>query len=402
MLNEKDFLEARRQFKNKKKNPHERQRYHALLLITKGYNYRETADILFIHEESVSRWVTLYQTKGLDGLKNHSHWGGENGQTSLKTDLTLESVLEKLLDNEMAGNPMNEQKWVRCSGAYLATKLKEAGYPVSRTRVYRLLRKMGFSLKRNNKKKSDKSNGPEEHEQFQYIASQKQLFIDVGSPIISVDTKKKELIGNFSNKGRIWSKKAEEVYKYDFTSLAVCRAVPYGIYDVTKNKGFVYVGTSGDTPEFAVDAIAKWWQEEGHILHPGREQLLILADGGGSNGYRVQVWKQQLQEKLCDQLGLTVTVCHYPPGCSKWNPIEYRLFSPISINWAGVPLRSLEIMLGYIRGTSNKTGLTVKAFLQKGIYKGGQKVNKEEMERLNLESHMVCPNWNYTIFPHIC
>ncbi len=400
MLNKKDFLEASRQFKDKKKNPHQRQRYHALLLITKGYTYCETADILFINEQTVSRWVNLYQSKGLDGLKNNSCWGGEHGQTSLKTDSTLETALEKLLVNEMAGDPMSEQKWVRCSGAYLATRLKELGHSVSRNRVYKSLRKMGFSLKRNNKKKYDKSNGPEQHDQFQYIASQRQLFITAGLPIISVDTKKKELIGNFSNKGKVWCKKAEEVYKYDFTSQAICRAVPYGIYDLTKNNGFVYVGTSGDTPEFAAGAIAKWWQEEGCISHPRRKKLLILADGGGSNGYRVQAWKQQIQEKLCDQLGLTVTVCHYPPGCSKWNPVEYRLFSFISINWAGVPLRSLDIMLGYIRGTSNKTGLTVKAFLQRGRYKGGQKVTKEEMERLNIKLHTVCPKWNYTIIPH--
>jgi len=258
---------------------------------------------------------------------------------------------------------------------------------------------MGFSLK-SNKKKSNKSQDSEQDEQFQYIVSQRQAFRDAGLPIISVDTKKKELIGNFMRKGRVWCKKAEEVNRYDFTSLAVCRAVPYGVYDVTRNEGYVYVGTSGDTPEFAVDAIATWWSHEGRDLYPKREKLLILADGGGSNGYRVRAWKKQLQEKLCDQLGLTVTVCHYPPGCSKWNPVEYRLFSFISINWAGVPLRPLDTMLGYIRGTSTKAGLKVKAVLQEGIYKGGQEVTKEDLKRLNLQCHAVCPKWNYTIRPH--
>jgi hypothetical protein len=179
----------------------------------------------------------------------------------------------------------------------------------------------------------------------------------------------------------------------------VCRAVPYGVYDVTKNKGYVYVGTSADTPEFAVDAIARWWAYEGRTAYPGVYQLLILADGGGSNGCRVRAWKEQIQVKLCDKLGLIVSVCHYPPGCSKWNPVERRLFSFISMNWAGNPLRSLDVMLGYIRGTNTKTGLEVKAFLQEGIYKEGQKVTRAEMERLNIQHHTVHPDWNYTISP---
>ena len=399
MLSEEDYLEATRHFKNKKENLHERQRYHALLLVTKGYNYRETAEILFIDEETVSRWVTLYQLTGLDGLKNHPHWGGANGQGINKKDPALKAALEQMLDNEIAGNPMSEEKWVRISAGRLAHRLKESGHPVCTLTVSRMLREMGLTL-RANKKIAFTSAGPEQDEQFQYIKSQKQAFTAAGLPIISVDTKKKVLIGNFKNKGRVWCKEAEEVNRYDFTSLAVCRAVPYGIYDVNKNEGYVYVGTSGDTPEFAVDAMAKWWRHEGSFSYRGRKQLLVLADGGGSNGYRVRGWRQQLQEKLCDQFGLTVTVCHYPPGCSKWNPVEYRLFSPISINWAGVPLRSLEIMLRYIRGTSNESGLKVKAFLQEGNYKGGQKITKEEMQHIKLHPHTVCPKWNYTISPH--
>jgi transposase len=401
MLSEEDYRAAVRCFKKKQENPHERQRHHALLLVTKGYSYRETADILFIDEATVSHWIILYQTKGLDGLKNHPPWGGEHGQKIEKRAPTLKAALEQVLDNEIAGSPVSEEKWVRMSSERLAHMLTESGHPVCKGTISRLLKEMGLTLRANKKKVVFTSAGPEQDEQFQYIKAHKQAFRAAGSPIISVDTKKKVLIGNFKNKGRVWCKKAEDVNAYDFTSLAICRTVPYGIYDVSRNEGFVYVGTSGDTPEFAVDAIAKWWRHEGHDSYPEENQLLILADGGGSNGCRVQGWKQQLQEKVCNHLGLTVTVCHYPPGCSKWNPVERRLFSPISVNWAGVPLRSLEIMLGYIRGTSNKTGLKVKAFFQEGVYKGGQKVTQEEMQRLNMQPHPVCPKWNYTISPQL-
>jgi len=267
--------------------------------------------------------------------------------------------------------------------------------------VSRLLKKIGFSLKANKKGKITGSHRSKQDEQFQYIKSRRQAFSDALLPIISVDTKKKESIGNFMNKGRVWRREAEEVNTHDFSSLALYRAVPYGIYDVTKNKGYVYVGTSADTPEFAVDAIASWWIDEGRVEFPGIYQLLILADCGGSNGYRVRAWKQQLQVKLSDSLGVIVTVCHYPPGCSKWNPVERRLFSFISMNWAGRPLRSLDVMLAYIRGTSTRTGLKVKAFLQEEIYKEGQKVTKAEMRGLNIQHHTVYPDWNYTISPRL-
>ena len=209
------------------------------------------------------------------------------------------------------------------------------------------------------------------------------------------------MIGDFKKSGKTWRKKALEVNEYDFPSLAICRAIPYGIYDVTKNQGYVYVGTSRDTPEFAADVIARWWNEEGSAVYPGMNTILILADGGGSNGCRVRAWKQKLQEKICDKLGLTVTVCHYPTRCSKWNPIERRLFSQISLNWAGKPLRTMEIMLAYIRGTTTSTGLTVKAFPHEGIYETGKEVPMRDMKQLNLEYHTTCPDWNYTIRPRL-
>jgi hypothetical protein len=214
-----------------------------------------------------------------------------------------------------------------------------------------------------------------------------------------VDTKKKELIGNFKNAGRSWCQEAEAVNVHDFPQDALGRAVPYGIYELNRNCGFIYIGISSDTPQFAVDAVATWWEHEGSEAFPQADQLLILADAGGSNSYRSRVWKQQLQEQLSDRFGLIVTVCHYPTGCSKWNPVEHRLFSHISLNWIGKPLRTFDTMLAYIRGTTTTTGLTVKAFLVEGVYEKGQKVSDAEMEELNLQCHEVCPNWNYTIRP---
>jgi Rhodopirellula transposase DDE domain len=201
------------------------------------------------------------------------------------------------------------------------------------------------------------------------------------------------------NSGKAWCKEPCEVNEHDFTSTAEYRAVPFGIYDILRNEGFVVVGISNDTPEFAVNAIARWWQEAGRSAYPGAKELLILADCGGTNGNRCRAWKWHLQEKLCDRFGITVTVCHYPPGCSKWNPIEHRLWSQISMNWAGRPLRTLGIMLGYIRGTTTTTGLTVEAVLDEGMYSKGQKVSWKDVDALNLTPHDVCPEWNYTIRP---
>jgi hypothetical protein len=214
-----------------------------------------------------------------------------------------------------------------------------------------------------------------------------------------VDTKKTELIGNFRTRGRTWCRKALEVEEYNFPSQAECVALPFGIYDLAKNTGYVVVGLSHNTPEFAVSSIIKWWKDEGLVNYPKSDHLLILADGGGGNGRRCRAWKWNLQEKLCNPFHLIVTVCHYPPGCSKWNPVEYRLFSQISKNWEGKPLRSLEIMLGYIRGTTTTTGLSVKAVLDEGIYPKGQKVAWKDVDGLNLTPHEVCPEWNYTIRP---
>lgn len=235
--------------------------------------------------------------------------------------------------------------------------------------------------------------------QFQKIKRSRAKFKRIGAPVLSIDSKKKEKVGNFKNDGKTWRREAKEVFDHDFPSLASGKAIPYGIYDTQRNKALVVVGTSHETPEFASDAIEKWWLLVGRREYKGRKHLLILADCGGGNGNRSTVWKRDLQTKLCNRYGLTVTVRHYPPGASKWNPIEHRLFSEISKSWSGVPLESYETVINYIKTTTTKTGLKVESVLHKNTYMKGKKATKEEMENLNILKDSVLPEWNYTIRP---
>ena len=302
---------------------------------------------------------------------------------------------------QTAGDPMSEQKWVRSSLRHLSAALKKVGHYVSPPTIARLLKQWKYALRVNCKKQEASSNHPGRTQQFDYLQAHKAAFLEANWPVISVDTKKKELVGNFLNAGAAWSQQPEAVNVHDFPSESLGRAVPYGIYDLQFNRGTVYVGRSADTPEFAVEAIRRWWEEEGQGRYPQAKMLLILADGGGSNGCHCRVFKQQLQKQLADRYGLTVVVCHYPPGCSKWNPIEHRLFSFISLNWAGKPLRSFETILNYIRGTTTENGLEVRAEIIEKEYAKGQKVSEAEMAELNLKPAAVYPTWNYTIAPRL-
>jgi hypothetical protein len=304
-----------------------------------------------------------------------------------------------LIEDDTAGDPMTCKKWVRVSSRKLSKKLAQMGYTVNYHTLCRLLKEMGYSLKVNVKKRASTAHAPKRDAQFRYIAAQRAAFLVAGNPIISVDAKKKELIGDFKAPGTAWCKKPIEVSDYTFASMAEYVATPYGVYDVRTNKGYVWVSTSGDTPAFAVMAIKQWWMYAGRHCYPEATSLLILADGGGSNGCRCRVWKHRLQKEFCDALGLSVTICHYPTRCSKYNPIERRLFSHISMNWAGKPLTSLARMLGYIRGTTTETGLTVEAFHAQGDFPQGEKVSKKEMGQVAVRSHDTCPAWNYTIAP---
>jgi hypothetical protein len=309
------------------------------------------------------------------------------------------TALAELVEPVTAGDPMSEQKWVRASLRSLSRRLGEAGHAASPPTVRRLLDDQGYRLHANTKQLEPSAAHPDRDRQFSYITERRQAFGTAGLPEISVDTKKKELIGPFKNAGRVWGRAAEAVNVHDFRTDALGRAVPYGIYDPAHNRGTVYVGQSADTPRFAVDVIARWWADEGRAAYPEASELLILADSGGSNSARSRVWKQQLQEQLCDRHGLAVTVCHYPTGCSKWNPIEHRLFGPISRTWAGHPLVGWETMLGYLEGTSTQTGLTVRAALHDAAYQTGESVPDAVMATLNLTKHDVCPTWNYTLRP---
>lgn len=262
----------------------------------------------------------------------------------------------------------------------------------------RLLREQDYS-RHVNAKQWDGRASPHRNEQFEYIQAQIQAFLEQGWPIISVDTKKRELIGAFRNPGRVWSRKATQVNIYDFRSLAKGIAIPYGVYDLTRNTGYICVGTTADTAEFAVDAIAWWWMTYGRFDYPHAPALLILADGGGSNGYRTRLWKYTLQHGFVNPHGLEVTVAHYPTGASKWNPVDHRLFSFISGNWAGQPLTSYAKMIGLIEATTTEPGLVVKATLTRKVYLTKIKISKEHMAALNLHKHTTLPQWNYTIKP---
>jgi hypothetical protein len=306
-------------------------------------------------------------------------------------------ALERMLSDEVAGDPMGRQKWVRSSIRNLSKKLKEQGHQVGHGAVARLLRKMGYSLQVNKKKQAGAQH-PDRDEQFRYIAALKAQFLREGLPVISIDTKKKELIGNYRREGTTWRRRPIETDSY-FVGDAKCVAVPFGIYDVAQNVGYVTVGISGNTAEFAVNCLVSWWTRHGRSAYAHTDRVLILADGGGGNGYNLRTWKNDLQERLCDAFGLTVTLCHYPPACSKWNPVEYRLFSHISMNWAGQPLLNLDLMLGFIRGTTTTAGLKVEAYLDQGIYRKGRKVTDRQLKELALSTHEICPRWNYTLAP---
>jgi hypothetical protein len=307
-------------------------------------------------------------------------------------------ALLALVAPHTAGDPMTPTKWLNCRLTDLQERLAQQGHPASLPTLSRLLKAADYRLRANRKQLAE-ANHPDRDIQFSYIRQQRTAHLDAGQPVISVDSKKKELIGAFKNNGQAWSQVAELVNVHDFPSAAVGRAVPYGIYDLLRNVGVVYVGQSADTPEFAVDNIAAWCAMNLPRYYPQATRLLIEADGGGSNSARAQVWKVRLQERVVARFGLCVTVCHYPPGTSKWNPIEHRLFSEISKTWAGCPLTSWEVLLGYIRDTTTQTGLRVEAHLVPTIYTTGIKVTPAEWALLQMEVHSTCPRWNYTIRP---
>jgi hypothetical protein len=300
------------------------------------------------------------------------------------------------MEYETAGDPVSGLKWTHKTTHKIAGELESRGIDVGPRTVARLLKTMNFSLRVNRKQISRGSNGDRDP-QFRHQARLRHRFACRGDPIVSVDTKKRELVGCFKNPGRAWGREPVPVYDHDFRSQADGIAIPYGIYDLQANRATIFVGTSSDTPEFASDCLARWWLLEGQTRYPEARSLLVLADAGGSNGPYCRAWKVGLQHKLCDPFELTVTVSHFPAGASKWNPIDHRVFSEISKNWAGHPLDSYQTILSYLQTTQTSKGLRLNAHLVSKTYSKGVRISDQQMQQLRLFPHPTLPRWNYTL-----
>jgi hypothetical protein len=316
-------------------------------------------------------------------------------------DEQLRGELARILEETTAGDPMSALRWTNKSTQSMAEELTRRGHPVSDKTVARCLREMEYSLQLNRKTKEGPQH-PNRDAQFRYINRQEAMFRASGDPAISVDTKKKELVGAFQNKGRTWRPKGQPypVNVHDFPSQAEGKAIPYGTYDVFQDRAVVNVGTSHDTSEFAVESIRRWWRMDGRRRYSTAGRLLICADAGGSNSSRGRAWKVNLQS-LADEIGIAITVCHYPPGTSKWNRVEHRLFSFISLTWKGKPLWNYETVVNLIGATRTRAGLRVKAVLDINEYETGVEISKEQMEGLLIRRHKKHPDWNYTLSPHL-
>jgi hypothetical protein len=343
--------------------------------------------------------------KGLDELKQRkpgvplgrSRRAGAGRKPVSERDPKIMPELDRLVDPDTRGDPMSPLRWTCKSTRQLAKTLTEAGHAVSHRVGGALLERMDYSLQGNRKTKEG-GRHPDRDTQFQYINEQVRGFLADGQPAISVDTQKKELIGEYHNGGVEWQPQGqpEKVKVHDFPNPKVGKGIPYGIYDQGQNLGWVNVGCDHDTATFAVASIRRWWMDMGRLLYRDASRLLICADAGGSNGYRVRLWNVELQ-RLADETGLSITVCHLPPGTSKWNKIEHRLFSHISMNWRGRPLTSHEVVVELIGATTTRTGLRVKAELDRGRYPKGLTVSKEEMAALSLRNHSFHGEWNYDL-----
>lgn len=324
---------------------------------------------------------------------------GGGRRTLVDRDPELPAVLESLVDPLSRGDPESPLRWTSKSTRALAAELAEKDHQVSHEKVAQILRSLKYSLQ-GNRKTEEGNNHPDRDAQFQHINAAVKRALAKGQPVVSVDTKKKELIGNYVNEGRQWrpGKTPLKVNGHDFPDPSVPRAYPYGIYDLGKNTGFVNIGTDHDTAAFAVASIKGWWRHEGKRLYPKTKALLITADGGGSNGYRLRLWKYELQ-KLSDYTGLAISVCHFPPGTSKWNKVEHRLFSFISSNWRGEPLLDYETIVNLIAGTTTAKGLKVTCRLDHRNYPVGKKISDAQFAMVNLIPDEFHGEWNYSIRP---
>src|SRR5215469_6830889 len=323
--------------------------------------------------------------------------GGRKKGSELQPN--LKSSLEAIIEPSAKGDPMSHLRWTTHSSRRLSQLLQEQGFDISKSQVCRLLHEMDYQLAAN-RKSIEGGTHPDRNGQFEFINDQSAKFLKRGSPVISVDAKKKELIGNFKQNGLVWRPKGEPelVQVYDFIDKELGKATPYGVYDLKQNVGWVNIGIDHDTAEFAVESIRRWWKHLGVKLYPKAKRLFITADGGGSNGSRNRLWKYCLQ-KFSDKSGLTVHVSHYPPGTSKWNKIEHRLFNHISMNWKGQPLVSLDVIINLIGNTTSQTGLKVYAMEDRNMYPIKRKISDEQMDSLNIFEDDVLGKWNYKISP---
>jgi transposase len=314
-----------------------------------------------------------------------------------ESDPEVKKLIVGIVEETTADDPMSLLRWTSKSLRTIAEELARRGHRIDTVTVGRCLRDLGYSLQANIKTKEGPQHAARD-EQFRYINRLVKNYIRAGDPVISVDTKKKELVGEFRNAGRTWRPRGQpvEVNVHDFPHLGRGKAVPYGAYDIGRNRAVVSVGVSHDTAEFAVESIRRWWRLDGRRIYRDSRRLLICADSGGSNGYKLRAWKLGLQ-KLADEIAMSITVCHYPPGTSKWNKIEHRLFSFISLNWRGQPLVNYETVVNLIGATRTRTGLRVKAVLDTKTYHKGVKAEDEAMREVRLRRHKLHPRWNYTI-----
>lgn len=350
----------------------------------------------------LSRQTLHTGMKDLDGppvLDGRIRRPGAGRKPLRERDPELEAALDALIDPDVRGDPESPLRWTCKSTGQLALALTRGGHPVSPSTVGTMLREAGYSLQANVKTKEG-SQHPDRDAQFRYLNEQARQFRDAGFPVVSVDCKKKELVGEFKNGGREWAPKGEpvKVNIHDFVT-EQGRAVPYGIYDLERNVGWINVGQDHETAAFAVESLRRWWRGDGSLAYPDADQLLISADGGGSNGYRTRLWKAELW-RFAQEAGLAITVCHLPPGTSKWNKIEHRLFSHISMNWRGRPLTSYEVVVQLIAATTSKTGLRVHAQRDLGTYPTHVTVSDAEMAAIGLLPHDFHGEWNYTLDPH--
>ena len=355
------------------------------------------SDMTGMSTNTVARGIREIENGNEDTSRIRSKGSGRKKLTIKYPD--IKNCIEDIIEPDTRGDPESPLRWTCKSVRNISDFLRGKGYSASRQSVARILHEMEYSLQGNRKTKEGEDH-PDRDRQFRFISRICKRFFSKGYPVISVDTKKKELVGEYKNEGREWHKKQGglKVNGHDFPDPKVSKAIPYGIYDIGDNSGWVNVGVTADTAEFAVSSIRYWWQYVGSRRYPNATKLLICADAGGSNGYRLRLWKKEIQ-KFSDTRGIEVSVCHFPPGTSKWNKIEHRLFSFISINWRGKPLTSYQVIINLIASTTTKKGLVVKARLDKKTYTKGKKVTDHEMENLRIVKSKFHGEWNYTIKP---